>query len=60
MNNKMEELYHRLQYFEKIGVMRLQRGEQMKFPCPQCGGAAHPERTASGSRSEDSAVFPLQ
>ena len=41
MSKKMEELYHRLQYFEKIGVMRLQRGEQMEFPCPQCGGTAH-------------------
>ena len=38
MSKKMEELYHRLQYFEKIGVMRLQRGEQMEFPCPRCGG----------------------
>ena len=47
MNKKMEELYHRLQYFEKIGVMRLQRGEQMEFPCPQCGGPAHAVRIAS-------------
>ena len=29
MSKEMEELYHRLQYFEKIGVMRLKRGEQM-------------------------------
>lgn len=47
MSKKMEELYHRLQYFEKIGVMRLQRGEQMEFPCPQCGGPAHAVRIAS-------------
>ena len=47
MNKKMEELYHCLQYFEKIGVMRLQRGEQMEFPCPQCGGTAHAVRIAS-------------
>ena len=47
MNKKIEELYHRLQYFEKIGVVRLQRGEQMEFPCPQCGGTAHAVRIAS-------------
>ena len=47
MSKEMEELYHRLQYFEKIGVMRLKRGEQMEFPCPQCGGTAHAVRIAS-------------
>ena len=47
MSKKMEELYHRLQYFEKAGVMRLQRGEQMEFPCPKCEGVAHAVRIAS-------------
>lgn len=47
MNQEMEELYHRLQYFEKVGVMRLRKGEQTEFPCPQCGRTAYAVRIAS-------------
>ena len=44
---EIEELYHRLLYFESIGIMDLKKGQEMEFACPECGAKAHAVRIAS-------------
>ena len=44
---EIEELYHRLSYFESIGIMDLKKGQEMEFACPECGAKAHAVRIAS-------------
>ena len=44
---EIEELCRRLSYFESIGIMKLKRGEEMEFSCPECGAKAHAVRIAA-------------